>query len=94
MTIQVKPSGSALGAEIVGADLTQLLDDATFAQIRAAFYQHEVVFFRGQALTDEDQIRFSARFGELRKLKLASQPFVEHPEIFVVSNAGNFNASS
>jgi taurine dioxygenase len=86
MNIQVKPSGSALGAEIIGADLTQPLDDATFAQIRAAFYQHEVVYFRGQALSDEDQIRFSARFGELRKLKLASQPFVDHPEIFVVSN--------
>jgi taurine dioxygenase len=86
MNIQVKPSGSALGAEIIGADLTQPLDDATFAQIRAAFYQHEVLYFRGQALTDEDQIRFSARFGELRKLRLASQAHVEHPEIFVVSN--------
>ena len=74
MIIQGKPSGSALGAEIVGADLTQPLDDATFAQIRAAFYEHEVVYFRGQALSDEDQIRFSARFGELRKLRLASQP--------------------
>lgn len=86
MNIQVKPSGSALGAEIVGADLTRPLDDATFAQIRAAFYEHEVLYFRDRALSDEDQIRFSARFGELRKLKLASQPQVDHPEIFVVSN--------
>jgi len=36
MNIQVKPSGSALGAEIIGADLTQPLDDATFAPIREA----------------------------------------------------------
>ena len=86
MNIQVKPSGSALGAEIIGADLTQPPDDATFARIRAAFYQHEVLYFRDQALSDEDQIRFSARFGELRKLRLASQPHVDHPEIFVVSN--------
>ena len=35
MGIQVKPSGSALGAEIIGADLTKPLDDATFAQVRA-----------------------------------------------------------
>ena len=86
MAIQVKPSGAALGAEIIGADLTKPLDDATFAQISAAFYQHEVVYFRGQALSDEDQIRFSARFGELRKLKITKQLHVEHPEIFVVSN--------
>lgn len=86
MTIQVKPTGSALGAEVIGADLTQPLDDATFAQIRAAFYRYEVLYFRGQALSDADQIRFTARFGELRKLKLASQAHVEYPEIFVVSN--------
>lgn len=86
MPIQVKPTGAALGAEIIGADLTKPLDDASFAQIRAAFYEHEVIFFRGQALRDEDQIRFSARFGELRKLKLTSQLHVDHPEIFVVSN--------
>jgi taurine dioxygenase len=86
MTIQVKSSGSVLGAEITGADLTQPLDDATFAQIRAAFYRHEVIYFRGQALSDEEQIHFTARFGELRKLKLASQAHVVNPEIFVVSN--------
>lgn len=86
MAIQVKPSGGALGAEIIGADLTRPLDDAAFAQIRAAFYQHEIIYFRGQALSDEDQIRFTARFGELRQLRLASQAHVEHPEIFVVSN--------
>lgn len=86
MAIQVKPSGGVLGAEIIGADLTRPLDDAAFAQIRAAFYQHEIIYFRGQALSDEDQIRFTARFGELRQLRLASQAHVEHPEIFVVSN--------
>ncbi len=85
-TIHVKPTGAALGAEIIGADLTQPLDDATFAQIHAAFYQHEVLYFRGRELSDEDHIRFSARFGELRKLKLTQQLHVEHPEIFVISN--------
>lgn len=86
MTVQIKPTGSALGAEVSGADLTKPLDDATFAQIRVAFYQYEVIYFRGQALSDEDQIRFTARFGQLRQLKLATQAHVDHPEIFVVSN--------
>lgn len=86
MPIQVKPTGAALGAEIIGADLTRPLDDAAFTQIRTAFYQHEVLYFRGQALSDEDHIRFSARFGELRKLKLTSQLHVDRPEMFVISN--------
>ena len=85
-TLQIKPTGAALGAEIIGADLTRPLDDATFAQIHAAFYQYEVLYFRGQQLSDEDHIRFSARFGELRKLKITKQLHVDHPEIFVISN--------
>lgn len=87
MPIEIKPSGAALGAEIVGADLTRPLTDADFATIRDAFYEHEVVYFRGQELSDEDHIRFSARFGELRKLKLTDDKLPEHlPEIFVISN--------
>lgn len=86
MTIQIRPVAAALGAEIIGADLTRPLSDAEFAQIRDAFYKHEVVYFRGQKLSDEDQIRFSERFGPLRKLKLTNVLHVQHPEIMVVSN--------
>jgi taurine dioxygenase len=87
MSIQIKPTGAALGAEIVGADLTRPLSDDDFATIRDAFYEHEVVYFRGNELSDEDHIRFSARFGELRKLKLTDDKLPEHlPEIFVISN--------
>lgn len=85
MAIEVIPSGDALGARIEGVDLTRPLDDATFAAVREAFYRHEVVYFRGQRLSDADHIRFSERFGELRKLKL-DQLHAQHPEIFVVSN--------
>lgn len=85
MAIQVIPSGAALGARIEGVDLTRPLDDATFQAVRSAFYEHEVVYFRGHRLSEEDHIRFSARFGELRKLKL-DQLHQRHPEIFVVSN--------
>lgn len=86
MPIQIKPSGCALGAEIIGADLTQPLSDTDFAFIRDAFYTHEVLFFRGRELSDADHIRFSARFGALRKLKLTNVLHVQHPEIMVISN--------
>src|SRR5688500_8111197 len=85
VTINVIPGGDALGARIEGVDLTRPLDDATFDAVREAFYEHEVVYFRGQRLSDADHVRFSARFGELRKLKL-DQLHAQHPEIFVVSN--------
>ena len=85
MSIRITQTGAALGARIEGVDLTRPLDDATFEAVRRAFYEHEVVYFRGAALSDEDHIRFAARFGELRKLKL-DQLHAQHPEIFVVSN--------
>ena len=85
MSIRVVKTGAALGARIEGVDLRKPLDDATFDEVRRAFYDNEVVYFRGVSLSDEDHIRFSARFGELRKLKL-DQLHAQHPEIFVVSN--------
>lgn len=85
MSIKITETGAALGACIEGVDLRKELDEATFAQVRNAFYEHEVVYFRGGELGDEDHIRFSARFGELRKLKL-DQLHAQHPEIFIVSN--------
>lgn len=52
-------------AQIDGADITRPMDDATWRDIRAAFEEHSVLLFRGQLLTDEQQIAFSQRFGRL-----------------------------
>ncbi len=62
--IKVEPIAGALGAEISGIDLGAL-DDATFAEIKAAWLQHLVVFFRHQTITPEQQIVFARRFGEI-----------------------------
>ena len=40
-------------AQIDGADITRLLDDATWAEIRAAFEEHSILVFRGRTLDDE-----------------------------------------
>ena len=86
MSLKVIPSGAALGAEISGVNLTENMDDATFEQIRQAFYRHEVVYFRGLELSDDDHIRFSARMGELRKVKQMRHYTPRRPELMVVSN--------
>ena len=52
-------------AQIDGADITRPLDDATWADVRAAFEEYSVLVFRGRALDDETQIAFSHRFGSL-----------------------------
>jgi alpha-ketoglutarate-dependent 2,4-dichlorophenoxyacetate dioxygenase len=54
-----------LGAEVAGVDLARPLADDAFARIAAAFDEHSVLVFRGQHLTDEQQMAFSVRFGPL-----------------------------
>lgn len=86
MAIKIIKTGAALGAEIQGVDLAEPLDDATFQAIRQAYLDHEVIFFRGREYGDEDQIRFSGRFGEMRTLKRDDSLHRKYPEIFLVSN--------
>jgi taurine dioxygenase len=62
--IDVKPVAGALGAEICGVDLGAL-DDATFEEIKTAWLQHLVVFFRNQTISPDQQIAFAKRFGEI-----------------------------
>jgi taurine dioxygenase len=56
--------GATFGAEITGVDL-RTISDADFAAIHQAWIDHQVLLFRGQALTDPDLIAFSRRFGDL-----------------------------
>lgn len=64
-TIDVQPLTGALGAEIHGVDLAQPLDDGRVREIRQAFLDHGVIFFRDQTLTPEQHIAFAARFAPI-----------------------------
>ena len=65
MQFEIIPTESALGAEIFGVDLGRELSDGDIERIRSAWLEHCVVFFRGQAIGDEDLVRFSRRIGDL-----------------------------
>lgn len=84
--IQVTRLGKHLGAEISGVDLSRPLDDDTFVQVSKAFFDNEVVVFRGQKLTPEQQIAFTRRFGVLEQHVRKESRLPGYPEILVVSN--------
>ncbi len=84
--ITVRPTGAALGAEILGVDLSRDIDDATFNRIVDLWHEHEVVFFRGQKLTPEQHVNFSRRFGELELHVRRDCCRPGFHELFVVSN--------
>ena len=87
-SLQIIPTGKALGAEIHGIDVRKINDDE-FESIYRAWLDHQVLLFRDQQLSDGDLIAFSRRFGELdhAPIQETGRRFVEgHPEIYIVSN--------
>ena len=84
--ITVQGVGVYLGAEVSGIDLAQPLDDNTFSQIANAFFDNEVIYFRGQKLTPEQQIAFTRRFGILEQHVRKESRLPGYPEILVISN--------
>ena len=64
MSLQTDPSGHACGARVTGLDLTQPLDGATVAAIRAAWLEHHVLAFPDQFLNDDQLERFTLSFGQ------------------------------
>jgi taurine dioxygenase len=62
-TLEVRPLTGVLGAEIGGVDLRRPLEGDTVAAIRGALLEHQVIFFREQDMTEEEQLRFAEYFG-------------------------------
>jgi alpha-ketoglutarate-dependent 2,4-dichlorophenoxyacetate dioxygenase len=73
--MDIVPLGPGFVAELRGVTLRDIAaDDSAYAAARAAFEEHSVLVFRGQDVTDEDQLAFSRRFGppEITKVGSAS----------------------
>lgn len=81
--LEIRRVAGALGAEISGVDLSGPLADETIAAIRQALVEHQVIFFRDQTLTPEQQLAFGRRFGPLN-----IHPYVkgmaDHPEVMEI----------
>ena len=88
-TIRVMPLSKAIGADIVGVDLSQPLSEADFQTIFNAWMDHLVLRFRGQDLNKDDLLEFSRRFGELDKapINIKGEPWIAgYPHLAVMSN--------
>ena len=79
----IRRIAGALRAEITGIDLRAPIDAALMANIRAAWLEHLVIFFREQALSTAEFLAFAKRIGEV-----IEYPFVkglpDFPEVIPV----------
>lgn len=86
MGLQYRRLSEVMGAEIVGVDLARPMRDETQHQIRRVWLDHNILLFKNQDLTPEQQIAFSRRIGDIEVHTLSANRMPGYPEIFINSN--------
>ena len=86
--LEIIPITPLIGAEIKNIDLKNNLTEVNVKQIRSAFLNHSVLFFRDQKLSIDEQKVFGKYFGDLYIHPARDRNGIEgHPEILYI-NAG------
>jgi taurine dioxygenase len=83
--IAVRQLSPMIGAEIGGIDLREEQSDAVIAAIRQALLDHQVIFFRDQAISAQQHIAFARRFGPL-EIHPATPKDQPDPEILRIAH--------
>jgi taurine dioxygenase len=87
LSLKIIPLG-VIGAEVSGVDLAHI-SNAEVEAIKEAWYEHDVLLFRNQRLTDDHLLSFSRHFGTLdsppnQGAGRKSPP--GYPDVYIVSN--------
>ena len=85
-SLQIEALHPALGARVLGIDLTRPLTREQFAAVHDAWMDHLVLVFPGQPVSDTQQIAFARMFGDLETHHQDIIKSAHEPEIFRVSN--------
>jgi taurine dioxygenase len=84
---EVERLAGALGAEVHGIDLARPLEPVTKQALHDAWMQHQVLFFRDQAISVDQHKAFARHFGELHVHPVLQQMADQgHPEIVVLES--------
>jgi taurine dioxygenase len=80
--MNISPTTPDLGAEIRGIDL-RAAGAAEIAEIQQAFARYSVLFIRDQALTLDDQLSVTGKFGTVLRVPYV-QGVASHPDVIAV----------
>ena len=86
--LDIRPISGAVGAEIHGVDLKDNIPEEQFSEIKSAFGEYGVIFFRDQKLTPEQEITFARRWGEININRFFTK-VDDYPEIAMVLKEPN-----
>ncbi|MEO3778491.1 TauD/TfdA family dioxygenase [Micromonospora sp. B11E3] len=80
----IREVGGRVGAVVTGVDLGTELSAEIFRQLHAAFLKYKVLVFRGQDITDADQLAFAGRFGPLTQRHPLMRTAEDNPQVIPV----------
>lgn len=88
--IEIKRLSDAIGAEVRGVDLSTELNAETVVAIKDAWHAHQIILFRDQEITNDQQRSFALKFGKLgTRLRPGAKPPEQDeygPNVMLVSN--------
>src|SRR5947209_17643153 len=84
--ISVRKLTPAIGGVVSGVDLREPLDADTIRAIRSALLERQVIFFRDQDITEEQQMRFARAFGN-PMLSIYDTLGADQPKITMIDTA-------
>ena len=85
-TFELRPLTPNLGAEIIGINLAQDIDDEIFRAIYRAFLRYQVLLFGPRDLPPAQQVSFARRFGEVQIHVMNQYHADGFPELYRLSN--------
>jgi taurine dioxygenase len=83
--LRTRALAPAIGAEIIGVDLSRPMSDEVFAEVLDCWHQNLVILFRDQHLTEDDQVRFGERFGP-PAVSHTRRYTTKNPAVMLISN--------
>ena len=93
MTVNFSPIDGKFAFEVIGLELWRDLDDATVAELAQAWSSQGVLVFRRQALSEQELVAFSRRFGDLDVI-VRTDWQAEQPEVTQISNMKDYFGKS
>ncbi len=84
--LQIKRLSDALGAEVLGLDLSRPVTGGDLQDIQSAFLEYQLLCFRSEPLTPRDFARVARYFGEPQLQLLRSQRVDDVPEVSVLES--------
>ena len=86
--MNIDPIHSEFGARVSGVDLSQPLNDPTFAQIDKAINRYSILLFENQQMNDAAHLDFTRRFGDLEEEHVS---YYSRGEITYIGRVGNID---